>query len=154
MVGRNSPQDGGRHHAQMVPSTLTRALYPCRKRSVPGKNSIAVLLFVMRKSTAIELPENLSSELERKYFWWEPVGRQPRSDDRILTQAMNMASFEDVLYLETTLGTHILADAMLAAEPGWIDERSWEFWRGRLVRATGRVIPQEPPRRSFDARRI
>jgi len=108
----------------------------------------------MRNSTEIKLPADLSSELERKYFWWEPVDRQHRSDDRILTQAMNMAAFEEVRHLERTLGEHFLTDALLTAEPGWIDERSWEFWRGRLVRATGRAIPQEPPRRSFDAGRL
>jgi len=91
------------------------------------------------------------SELERKFFWWEPVGSQPRSETRILAQAMSLASFEDVRRLETVLGPHRLADVMLRAEPGWISERSWEFWRGRLQLATGTAIPETPPRRSFDA---
>ena len=91
------------------------------------------------------------SELERKYFWWEHVGSQPRSEARILAQAMSMAGFEEVRRLEQTLGHDRLADAMLQAEPGWIDERSWEFWRGRLTFATGRKLPDEPPARSFDA---
>jgi hypothetical protein len=47
-----------------------------------------------------------------------------------------------------------LAEVMLKAEPGWISERSWEFWRGRLTLATGRAIPDAPPRRSFDARQF
>ena len=59
-------------------------------------------------------------------------------------------SFEDVLRLETALGPYRLSDVMLTAEPGWISERSWEFWRGRLVRATGQVIPESPPRRFVD----
>ena len=75
---------------------------------------------------------------------------QPRSDARILAQAMDLASFDDVRRLETILGPDHLADAMLSAEPGWIGERSWEFWRGRL-RAAGKTIPELPPRRSFDA---
>jgi len=97
------------------------------------------------------LPADLAAELERRFFWWEPVGSQPRSHARILAQAMNLASFDDVRRLEKTLGPHRLADAMCEAEPGWIDERSWEFWRGRLALATGRAIPDAPPRRSFDA---
>ena len=40
---------------------------------------------------------------------------------------------------------------MLEAEPGWISERPWEFWRGRLTLATGRAILEALPRRSFDA---
>lgn len=98
------------------------------------------------------LAADLASELERKFFWWEPVSSQPRSDLRIFAQAMNFASFEDVLRLETALGKDYLIEVMLRAEPGWIDERSWDFWRGRLALATGRAIPETPPRRSFDGR--
>jgi hypothetical protein len=105
----------------------------------------------MDASTTYSVPKEFLSELERKFFWWEHVGSQPRSDVRILAQAMSLAPFEDVRRLETVLGPHCLADVMLRAEPGWIDERSWEFWRGRLQRATGRPIPEAPPRRSFDA---
>ena len=104
----------------------------------------------MKQSSGRSLPKDLASELERKFFWWEHVGTQPRSDARILAQAMEFASFEDVRRLETTLGLDHLADAMLGAEPGWISDRSWEFWRGRLL-STGRAIAETPPRRRFDA---
>jgi hypothetical protein len=100
------------------------------------------------------LPPDLATELERRFFWWEPVGLHPRSHSRILAQAMNFASFDDVRRLEKALGPHRLAEAMFQAEPGWISERSWEFWRGRLALTTGRAIPDAPPRRSFDARQF
>lgn len=109
------------------------------------------MLVVMEISPTNGLPKEFSSELERKFFWWEPVGSQPRSDARILAQAMSLASFEEIRRLEQTLGPDVLVETMLGAEPGWIDERSWEFWRGRLIRATGRNIPDTAPRRSFDA---
>lgn len=96
-------------------------------------------------------PADVLAALEQKFFWWEPVGEAPRSPARIFAQAMDLASFEEVRRLETTLGPQRLADVMLSAGPGWISERSWEFWRGRLVRATGQRIPEAPPRRSFDA---
>lgn len=108
----------------------------------------------METSLTRELPEAFLSDLERKFFWWEPVGSQPRSEARILAQAMSMAGFEDVRRLEQMIGCDRLADIMLGAEPGWIDERSWEFWRGRLTRATGRPIPDAAPARSFDAGRV
>lgn len=98
----------------------------------------------------LDVPADVSAELEQRFFWWEPVGTAPRSRARIVAQAMALASFADVLRLEAVLGPDRLADLMLAAEPGWIDDRSWEFWRGRLSRATGRAIPEEPPRRSLD----
>lgn len=58
---------------------------------------------------------------------------------------MSMAGFEEMRRLEQTLGCDRLADIMLRVEPGWIDERSWEFWRGRLMRTTGRSIPDAAP---------
>ena len=100
------------------------------------------------------LSPDLMAALENKYFWWEPVGSQPRSPARILAQAMDLASFEDVRRLEKALGPHLLAEALLKAEPGWITERSWEFWRGRLAPVISRPIPDAPPRRSFDAEQI
>jgi hypothetical protein len=106
----------------------------------------------MTETTTLDLPADLASELEKKFFWWEHVGSQPRTHARILAQAMNFASFDDVRDLERKLGPARLTDAMLTAEPGWLDDRSWEFWRGRLSYATGRAIPDAPPRRSFDDR--
>ena len=97
------------------------------------------------------LPADLAAELESRFFWWEPVGLHQRSHARILAQAMDLASFDDVRRLEKTLGPHRLTEAMLKAEPGWISERSWEFWRGRLTFATGQTMPDAPPQRSFDA---
>jgi hypothetical protein len=105
----------------------------------------------MNGRAKIALPAGLASELETRFFWWDNTGTKPRSDARILAQAMELASFEDVRRLEAALGSDRLADAMVGAEPGWIGERSWEFWRGRLNRATGRHIPDSPPRRAFDA---
>ena len=97
------------------------------------------------------LPADLISELERKYFWWEPVGAQPRSALRILAQAMDQADFADMRRLETLVGVRRLADVMRQAEPGWFSGRSWELWRGRLSLAIGEAIAEEPPRRSLYA---
>jgi hypothetical protein len=55
-----------------------------------------------------------------------------------------------LLRLETILGADQLVEAMLKAAPGWMNERSWEFWRGRLALATGRAIPETPPLRTFE----
>jgi len=104
----------------------------------------------MEKGVAHSLPADLADELERKFFWWEPVTSAPRSHARILAQAMNLAPYDDVRRLERMPGPACLVQVMLEAEPGWFSERSWEFWRGRLVRATGTAIPETPPRRSFD----
>jgi hypothetical protein len=93
----------------------------------------------------------LVAEFERRYFWWKPIGGEPRPEVRIIAQAMNFGTYEDILRLEQTLGRARLADVMLHAEPGWISDRSWEFWRGRLSHALGTAMPEEAPRRSFRA---
>ena len=105
----------------------------------------------MESVTKFVIPADLATELELKYFWWEPVSAQPRSHARILAQAMDWASFADVRRLEIDLGPADLIEAMRAAEPGWLSDRSWEFWRGRLSAATGQAIPDASPRRSLHA---
>lgn len=105
----------------------------------------------MESRAELLIPIDMLSDLERRFFWWEPVGSEPRSPERIIAQAMSFAGFEEIRILEQELGPDLLVDIMLGAQPGWIDARSWEFWRGRLTRATGRTIPVEAPARSFDA---
>jgi hypothetical protein len=98
----------------------------------------------------IALPAPIAEDLEARFFWWEPTGTQPRTHARILAQAMDVAPFDVIRRLEADLGPDTLAELMLNAEPGWLSDRSWEFWRGRLMLATGRAIPEDAPRRSFD----
>jgi hypothetical protein len=105
----------------------------------------------MESQSELLIPRDMLSDLERRFFWWEPVGSEPRSPERIIAQAMSFAGFDEIRKLEQDLGQDLLVDIMLGAQPGWIDARSWEFWRGRLRRATGREIPLEAPVRSFDA---
>src|SRR5581483_5121621 len=94
------------------------------------------------------------SELEDKYFWWEPVSAEPRSPERVLAQAMDLACFADIARMERILGVRRLLEIMRGAQPGWFSERSWELWRGRLARATGEVIAEEPPRRALHAETV
>jgi hypothetical protein len=94
---------------------------------------------------------NVIAEFGRRYLWWEPVGGQPHSEDRIIAQTMNLGTYDDILLLEQTVGQSRLVQVMLHAEPGWISDRSWEFWRGRLSLATGMQIPNKAPTRDFHA---
>jgi hypothetical protein len=89
------------------------------------------------------------ADFGRKYIWWKPVGDQPHCEDRIIAQTMNLGTYDDILLLEQTVGQSRLVEIMLRAQPGWISDRSWEFWRARLSSATEAAIPDKPPRRSF-----
>ena len=64
---------------------------------------------------------------------------------------MNFGTYDDIRRLEAALSPQELRAVMLRAQPGWIGERSWEFWRGRLAFAGAGAIPEAPPRRAFDA---
>ena len=105
----------------------------------------------MANGQTSKVATDLIVELGRKYLWWEPIGDEPHSEERVIAQAMNLGTFDDIRRLEKTLGTDRLAKVMLQAEPGWISDRSWEFWRGRLSIALGRELPEEAPRRMLDA---
>jgi hypothetical protein len=101
--------------------------------------------------TTSNVSEDLLQEFGRKYLWWKPLGGEPFPEDRIIAQTMNLGTYDDILRLEQTLGRPRLVEIMMRAEPGWINDRSWEFWRGRLSFATGAAIPDGAPRRVFDA---
>ena len=60
---------------------------------------------------------SLIAELRRKYIWWEPIGDAPHSDERVIAQAMNLGTFDDIRRMERTLGSDRLADVMLQAAP-------------------------------------
>ena len=70
---------------------------------VAGWMCYAMLYWIMDAFEVDNLPADLAAELESRFFWWEPVGLGPRSLARILAQAMNLASFNDVRRLERTL---------------------------------------------------
>jgi hypothetical protein len=99
--------------------------------------------------TTSDVSQAVIAEFGRKYLWWEPIGGQPHSEHRIIAQTMNFGTYDDILLLEQTVGKSRLVEIMLRAEPGWISDRSWEFWRGRLSFATGAAIPDKAPRRPF-----
>jgi hypothetical protein len=100
--------------------------------------------------TARDVLNETIAEFGRKYLWWSPVSGPVFSEDRIIAQTMNLGTYDDILLLEQTVGRTRLVEIILHAEPGWINDRSWEFWRGRLSFATGAVIPLKAPRRAFD----
>lgn len=95
--------------------------------------------------------QSLIDELGQKYLWWRPINDSPFSKDRVIAQIMNLGTYDDILQLEAALGQASLVEVMLHAEPGWLSDRSWEFWRGRLSYATGLALPEKAPRRAFDA---
>ena len=92
---------------------------------------------------------SLLSSFATRYIWWRDP--QPPSDDRIIAQVMNIGTWDDICRLEEAFSPEELRAVMLRAAPGWISDRSWNFWRGRLLHKSAGPVPEGPPRRTFGA---
>ena len=92
---------------------------------------------------------DLLADFAARYIWWRDEHAPP--DDRVIAQVMNLGTYEDIRRLEDAYSPDELRAVMLRAQPGWIGERSWAFWLGRLASAGAEPIPAAPPRRAFDA---
>jgi hypothetical protein len=62
--------------------------------------------------TTNDAAQQTIAEFGRKYLWWEPVGGQPHSEDRIIAQTMNLATYDDILVLERMVGKPRLVEIM------------------------------------------
>ena len=92
---------------------------------------------------------SLIADIGAKYLWWEPVDKEPHSTRRQIAQIMHLGTYADVRRLEGVLSPDQLAEIMINAEPGWFDDRSWAFWRGRLAIESSSNVPVTPPKRRF-----
>jgi hypothetical protein len=89
----------------------------------------------------------LLADFAARYIWWRD--EQSPARDRVIAQVMNLGTYEDIRRLEAAFSPDELRGVMLRAAAGWISERSWNFWRGRLRHAGVGPIPEPPPRRPF-----
>ena len=89
------------------------------------------------------------AKLAEKYFWWQPIGGAQRPIEREIAQIMHIGTYDDILALETLVDAGDLAQVMLKSAAGWFDDRSWDFWRGRLAVETATEIPEHRPQRTF-----
>jgi hypothetical protein len=64
-----------------------------------------------------DAPGRLIAELECKYLWWPPVGKEPHTEARIIAQAMNFGSYDDIRRMEQTLGPAQLAEVTDRHQP-------------------------------------
>ena len=92
----------------------------------------------------------LLADFAARYIWWRD-DEHPPSEERIIAQVMNLGTYDDIRRLEAALGPDELRGVMLRAAAGWISDRSWDFWRGRLRHAGAGPIAEKAPRRVFHA---
>jgi hypothetical protein len=91
----------------------------------------------------------LLAHLAARYIWWR--SEPGPSEDRIIAQVINIGTYDDIRRLEAMFSPEELRAVMLRAASGWIGDRSWGFFRGRLLYKGAGPIPETAPRRNFDA---
>lgn len=78
----------------------------------------------------------------RRYVWWKTPEKAVSTPLRVIAQVMNIGDYADVQALATQVGDDALRAAVLQAEAGQFNPRSWHYWHYRLeLASTGRVPP-------------
>jgi len=82
----------------------------------------------------------------RKYIWWKSPDDAISCPQRVIAQVMNVGDYEDVQKLANQIGDEALRNALLQAQPGQFNERSWSYWHYRLGLASHPNLPPLPIR--------
>ena len=80
-------------------------------------------------------------KLAARYVWWQPTDATLRKPQAFLRSVLSTGTAEDYLVVRDRFGEPALIEALHAAPPGAIDDRSWQFWRRRFG------LPDAPPPR-------
>ena len=83
----------------------------------------------------------------RKYIWWQAPDTAIRSPHRVISQVMNLGTFEDVQALLQEVGEAEFKQTLREARPGEFSERAWHYWHLVLGVAQPDTIPPMPVRR-------
>lgn len=83
----------------------------------------------------------------RKYIWWQTPGGANTTPHRIISQVMNLGTFEDARSLLHEVGEAEFKKALRDARPGEFSERSWHYWHLVLGVTQLNEIPPLPVRR-------
>lgn len=91
---------------------------------------------------------SLLEQFARKYIWWKTPDEALHYPNRILSQVMNIGTWDDVQILIAHAGEDNLRDVLLHAEAGEFNPRSWTYWHYRLGLAeTPEQLPPAPTRK-------
>ena len=71
--------------------------------------------------------EQLTS-LATKLIWWQPAEVSLSQPRRLLGQVMTRGDWPEVAVCKQTFGLEAFRDALVHAEPGLFDIKSWVMW--------------------------
>jgi hypothetical protein len=98
-------------------------------------------------ATAIRPEAADEEQLKRfaaKLIWWQPPAETLARPARFLMQVMTLGTWEDVKTVRQEYGEEAMRNALLNAEPGVFDRRSWAYWH-----AVFGLPPRPAPKRSL-----
>lgn len=85
--------------------------------------------------------------LARRYVWWKAPDEALEQPLRVVAQVMNLGDWDDVEAMRQRLGDGLLRDALIHAEAGQFNARSWTWWHYRLGLSREGEVPPLPVRR-------
>ena len=71
---------------------------------------------------------SLLTRLAAKYVWWKAAAEAVEMPERVVAQAMNLGSYDDVQELAQEVGEDYLRGVLARAEVGQFNARSWHYW--------------------------
>jgi hypothetical protein len=66
--------------------------------------------------------------IAQKVMWWEEPAMALSHPVRFVMQVMTLGTWRDVQITREVLGREIFREALVKAEPGVFDKRSWVYW--------------------------
>ena len=75
--------------------------------------------------------EQVGRQLEpiaRELFWWQTPEDSLANSRRFLAQVMNLGTWEQIQMAKKAFDWNEFRDALVTAEAGWFEPRSWSLW--------------------------
>lgn len=66
--------------------------------------------------------------IAKELFWWQPPEVSLGHPRRFLAQVMTLGTWDQLQAVRKAFDWDAFKDALLNAEPGWFDPRSWALW--------------------------
>ncbi len=93
------------------------------------------------------LESDILKPYARKYIWWKTPEEAVAYPRRVIAQVMNIGDYDDAQALIKQVGGDAFRDALLKAEIGEFNARSWHYWHYRLGLSDVGQVPPLPVRK-------
>jgi len=73
--------------------------------------------------------EEQLKQIARELFWWQTPEVSLANPRRFLMQVMTLGTWQEVQLVKNSFGWDAFKDALMNAQAGVFDKRSWAYWR-------------------------